>query len=81
MSKNLLFAVDGKTEDVIISESPKGTNKVHFIERMRRSENEILYQAVITLTLMAQAPNPDIAAFKAMDKVCNLVYAHPKKAL
>ena len=29
---NMLFAIDTNTEEVIVSDSPKGSNKVNFIE-------------------------------------------------
>ena len=74
MNKNLLFAIDVNTEEIVVSESPKGSNQVHLIERMVRKENEILYNAVVTLTSITKAPNFDVAIFKAMDKVCQLIY-------
>jgi hypothetical protein len=74
MNKNLLFAIDINTEEIVVSESPKGSNQVHLIERIVRKENEILYNAVVTLTSITKAPNFDVAIFKAMDKVCQLIY-------
>ena len=55
MNKDLLFAVDTNTNEVIVSESPKGTNKVNFIERIGYNDNEILYNAVVTLTSITKA--------------------------
>ncbi len=78
MSTNNLFAIDQKTEEIIVSESPKGTNKINFIERIRRQENELLYNAVTILTNISQAPDLDIPVFKAMDKVCQLIYGKQK---
>ncbi len=60
MSKNILFAIDSKTEEIIVSDSPKGINKINFIERIRRQENILLYNAVITLTSMTNDSNFDI---------------------
>jgi outer membrane lipoprotein-sorting protein len=74
MSTNNLFAIDPKTEEVIVSESPKGSNKINFIERIKRKENELLYNAVVTLTSISNAPDLDMTIFKAMDKVCQLIY-------
>jgi hypothetical protein len=74
MNKNFLFAIDQDKEEVIISESPKGSMKINFIERIGRNENEMLYNAVITLTSITKDPNFDAALFKAMDKVCQLIY-------
>ncbi len=74
MKKTLLFAIDFNTEETIISESLKGSNKVTFIERIHRNENKILYDTVVTLTTITKSTDFDITIFKAMDKVCNLVY-------
>ena len=74
MNQNMLFSIDTATEEIIVSESPKGSNKINLIERITRKENELLYQAVLTLTLITQDANFDPAIFKAMDKVCQLLY-------
>ena len=74
MKNSFLFAADRNTEEVIVSESPKGSSKVNFIERISRKENDILYNAVMTLNSIATAPDIDTSLFKAMDKVCQLVY-------
>ena len=66
--------MDLTTDEVIVSESPKGSNKVNFIERIRRKDNEILYHAVVTLTEITKASNFDAGTFKAMDKVCQMMY-------
>jgi hypothetical protein len=81
MSTNFLFAVDIASEEVIVSDSPKGSNKVNFIERIARNNNEILYNAVITLTSITKASNFDVAIFKAMDKVCQLTYNKHKETM
>lgn len=78
MSKGVLFAIDLKTEEIIVSESPKGSNKINFIERIARKDNELLYMAVVTLTSITVAPDFDMAVFKAMDKVCQLMYGKHK---
>jgi hypothetical protein len=74
MKKTILFAIDLKTEETLVSASEKGSNKVNFIERIRRNENELLFDAVVTLTKITNSTNLDIALFKAMDKVCQLIY-------
>lgn len=74
MNKNLLFTIDTNTEEVIVSESPKGSIEVNFIERIGRNDNEMLYNAVATLTSITQACDFDAAIFKAMDKVCQMLY-------
>lgn len=71
---NMLFAIDHSTEEIIVSESPKGSNKINLIERISRKENELLYHAVSTLTLITKDANFDPSIFKAMDKVCQLIY-------
>ncbi len=74
MNKNFLFAIDEQTKEVIISESPKGSNKINFIERIDQKENDIFYNAVLTLTAITKDPNFDATLFRAMDKVCQLIY-------
>ena len=71
---NLLFAIDQNTQEIIVSESPKGSNKINFIERIRRQENDMLFNAVSTLTSISKASDFDISIFKAMDKVCQMIY-------
>ena len=70
----LLFAIDLNTEEVIVSNSQKGSNKINFIERIKRKENEIFFNAVSTLTNISKASDFDISIFKAMDKVCQMIY-------
>jgi len=79
MTKNLLFAIDIQTEEVIVSASPKGSNKIDLIERISRQDHGILYQAVVTLTSLTNDPNFDVAIFKAMDKVCQMIYTKHKE--
>ena len=74
MKKTILFAIDLKTEETLVSASEKGSNKVTFLERIRRNENELLFDAVVTLTRITNSTQLDIALFKAMDKVCQLIY-------
>lgn len=77
---SMLFAIDPKTEETIVSASAKGSTTINFIERIGRKDNDILYNAVVTLTSITHAPNFDIAVFKAMDKVCQLVYNKHKES-
>jgi hypothetical protein len=79
MSKSILFAIDLNTEETIVSDSPKGSSKINFIERIGRQDNEILYNAVVTLTSISNSSNPDTAIFKAMDKVCQTIYNKHKE--
>ena len=70
----LLFAIDLNTEEVIISNSQKGSNKINFIERIKRKENDMLFNAVSTLTSISKASDFDVSIFKAMNKVCQMIY-------
>jgi hypothetical protein len=74
MNNNTLFAIDINTEEIIVSDSPKGSNKVNFIERIGRKDNDILFNAVVTLTSITNATDFDITIFKSMDKVCQMIY-------
>jgi hypothetical protein len=75
---NYLFAIDEKTEEVIVSESPKGSNKINLIERISRQKNEMLFSAVKTLSLITKEEELDMSIFKAMDKVCQGIYTRSK---
>jgi hypothetical protein len=81
MNKNTLFAIDMNTEEIIVSDSPKGSNKINFIERIRRQDNDILYNAVVTLTSITNASNFDIITFKLMDKICQMIYNKHKETI
>jgi hypothetical protein len=76
---NFLFAIDPKSEETIVSASQAGSNKIDFIERISRKENEVLFNAVVTLTSITNTPDFDIKIFKAMDKVCQLIYSKHKE--
>ena len=80
MSKSLLFAIDIHTQEVIVSGSSKGSNKVNFIERIVQSDNVMLYNAVQTLTSISKSSNFDMAIFKSMDKVCQMLYHKHKES-
>jgi hypothetical protein len=79
MKTTILFALDLKTEEILISESEKGSIKVNLIERIQRKDNELLFDAVVTLTEIASSADIDLAIFKAMDKVCQMVYNKHKE--
>lgn len=72
--RNFLFAIDASTKEVIVSESPKKGTAVHFIERISRNDNYLLYSAVETLTAITHTANFDTSIFEAMDKVCQMIY-------
>lgn len=71
---NFLFSLDTKLNEVIVSESPKGSNQINFVEQISREDNEVLFNSVVTLTSITKSPNFDMSVFKSMDKVCQLVY-------
>ena len=75
MKKTILFAIDLNTNEVIVSESQKGSKEITLIERIPQSENELLFDAVSSMTKLTTSPKFDLAIFKAMDKVCQLIYA------
>lgn len=76
---NILFAIDTNTEEVIVSDSLKGSNKINFIERIGRQDNANLYKAVELLTSISSASNLDTSIFKAVDKVCQMIYKKHKE--
>ena len=81
MNKVFLFAIDINTDEVIVSDSSKGTNKIKFIERIKRSDNDTIYNAVQTLTSIAKSSNFDAAIFKSMDTVCQMMYNKYQKKI
>jgi hypothetical protein len=74
MNKNLLFAIDNNTDEIIVSDSSKGSNKINFIERVKRQDNDIFFNAVLTLTSITKSSNFDSEIFNSMDKVCQIIY-------
>lgn len=79
MNRNLLFAIDVDMQEVIVSESSKESNKINFIERIKQSDNNIFFNAVITLTSITKSSSFDARMFKSMDKVCQMMYYKYKK--
>jgi hypothetical protein len=77
---NMLFAIDKNTEEVIVSDSPKGSNKINFIERIGRQDNVNLFKAVEILSNLSSDSNLDTSIFKAVDKVCQMIYNRHKEA-
>ena len=80
MNKSLLFAIDKDTQEVIVSGSSKGSNKINFIERIVQSDNVMFYNAVQTLTSISKSSNFDMDIFKEMDKVCQMLYSKHKES-
>jgi hypothetical protein len=81
MNSNLLFAIDLNTEEVIVSDSSKGSNKINFIDRIKRIDNDMFFNAVLTLTSIAKSSDFDAAIFKSMDKVCQMLYNRHKETI
>jgi|TARA_B110000879_G_scaffold2866_1_gene3925 hypothetical protein len=81
MSKDLLFAIDTNTKEVIVSDSSKVNNKIKFIERIRQSDNDMFFNAVLTLTSITRSSNFDATLFKSMDKVCQMIYNKHKETI
>ena len=79
MNRNLLFAIDVNMQEVIVSESSKESNKINFIERIKQSDNNMFFNAVITLTSITKSSSFDERMFKSMDKVCQMMYYKHKK--
>ena len=44
------------------------------MQRKWEQENEMLFNAVCTLTTISKAADFDISIFNAMDKVCQMIY-------
>ena len=80
MSRILLFAIDINKKEVIISESYKGSKKINFIERIKQSDNDIFFNAVVILTKITKSYRFDTRIFKSMDNVCQMIY-HKHKAI
>jgi hypothetical protein len=80
MNKSLLFAIDIHTQEVIVSDSSKGSNKINFIERIKQSDNDMLYNAVQTLTSITKSSSFDAKIFKSMDNVCQMMYGKHKES-
>ena len=79
MKKTLLFAIDKTTHEVIVSETTKGSKTIDHMERISRDGNDILFNAVVTLTSITNDPNFDVTLYKAMDKVCVMIYNKHKE--
>jgi len=80
MNETMLFSIDVKTDEVLVSSSEKGSNKITFIERISKDENVVLYNSVVTLTSIVNETNIDTKLFNSMDKVCGMVYKKYKES-
>ncbi len=78
MKSSYLFAIDPATNDILVSESAKGSFKVTLVERISSSDDEILFHAVALLAKISKQSEVDVPLFKAMDKVCQMIYSSRK---
>ena len=77
---SFLFSIDSKSDEVIVSESPKESIQINFIERISREDNEVLFNSVVTLTSITKSSPLDMSVFKSMDKVCQMIYLKHKES-
>jgi len=81
MNEEFLFAVDFKTDEVIVSCSSKGTNKIKFIERIKKNDNILIFNAAVTLKSISESSDLDPKIFNLMDKVCQTIYNEHKESI
>ena len=81
MNNDFLFAVDFNTMEVIVSNSSKGTNKIKFIERIKKDDNIIIFNAAVTLKSISESSDFDPKLFKMMDKICQSIYNKHKETI
>ena len=74
MKKTILFATDPQTNEILVSESAPGSNAITPLARIPRADHPLLFDAVDLLTRMTTSPQFDPAVFKALNKVCELMY-------
>lgn len=74
MKNQFLFAIDTTTEEIIVSESPKGSFRIQQIDRIPCSKHKIFANAVKTLEAITQSAPMDTELFKDMDKICQTIY-------
>ena len=79
MKSNYLFAIDPKTQEILVSESAKGSYKINLIERIPSSSNELLFEAVKLLSKISKQIDVDVTLFKAVENVCQIIYNKKEK--
>lgn len=52
---------------------------MHFIQRVSRKQNELLHSTTYTFTAITQPSDFELFVFKAMDKVCQMMYTKNMK--
>jgi hypothetical protein len=65
-----LFAIDEKTQEVIVAHYTSKNDQV----RIKRAESIIMYKAISLLKTTTSMPECDYLAFKMTDVVCQTVY-------
>lgn len=79
---NFLFSLDSKSDEVIVSKSQRGSNKIIFIERIPRKNNEFLYNSVFNLLSISKSPTLEMKEFNFVDEICQMAYSqHTGKSL
>jgi hypothetical protein len=77
--KAVTFAVNKECEEIIVSYTNNNSDKSHFVERLPKIGNEILYGFVLKMTKVAQDKDFDAVIFTEVDEQCQKVYkARPK---
>lgn len=71
---NYLFAIDTQTEEIIVSQSPKGSFKIEAVERIGKNNHAVLFHAVSALNLLSREQEINMTLFKAMDAICQKIY-------
>ena len=60
-------------------ENTSTDEKINFIECIKQSDNNMFFNAVVTLTSIAKSSSFDARIFKSMDKVCQMIYHKHKE--
>jgi hypothetical protein len=71
---NYLFAIDPKTEEIVVSKSPKGSFKIEAVERIGKNNHAVLFHAVSALTLLSREKEVNMTLLKAIDAACQKIY-------
>tara|TARA_Y100000991_G_scaffold209639_1_gene190024 strand:- start:149 stop:397 length:249 start_codon:yes stop_codon:yes gene_type:complete len=80
MNDDYLFAVDLYKHEVLVSESSTKGNKISFVERIKKNDNETIFNAVVTLKSITDSSDFDNKTFKLMDKICQVIYKKHKES-
>lgn len=78
MDSTLLFALDVENKKILVSQSKKNSTKIDSVDEITQQQAPLLFKAVEILTTLADATELDTNAFKATNKVCQLLYSKYK---